>query len=174
MVQKRLQKTYFQLLPNRMFSPTVRKEAFIISLGKRNPSKTIRAERSKAGDSLSLPALKPGSTGRCVSRSGRQGALHVSSAPDGAPPPQKGPPSRMKKASGMPFLFLHSTGIFPSGKLWIFQFDGKGERSRRNDPSGEETLYLQDLDDRKQVFHGWWLCSLYSWGRQKRSETSFN
>lgn len=77
-------KTYFQLLPNRMFSPTVCREAFIISLGKRNPSKTIRAERSKAGDSLSLSALKPGTTGRCVSGAERRGALQVSSATGGA------------------------------------------------------------------------------------------
>lgn len=158
-------KTYFQLLPNRMFSPTVCREAFIISLGKRNPSKTIRAERSKAGDSLSLSALKPRTTGRCVSGAERRGALQVSSATGGASHaggcllnshhhPQRDPPSRTKEASGTPFLFLHLTGIFPSGKRRISQLEGKGERSRKNDPSGEETLYLQDLDDRKQVFHG--------------------
>lgn len=60
-------KTYFPLPPNRTFSLTVCKEAFIISLGKRDPSKTITAKRSEVGGSLSLPALKPGNTGRYVS-----------------------------------------------------------------------------------------------------------
>lgn len=58
---------YFQI--ERFFSPDSLQRGIHYFFGKkRNPLKAITAKRREVGGSLSLPALKPGTAGRCEPR----------------------------------------------------------------------------------------------------------